>query len=439
MGQEESKPRGWMPKRIEKSRYEIAVQKLFLYCQLYRDRRQSEVKGKEKALLELLKRPKRTKEDEASKVQSIIVDLNYIKASNVVLRFCEILKDRSFEVISNQGDPTRIADLLPYIESLIWATRRLNLNQVSEFQQLIYDCYGPNIMDNIERSTRIDNELKDCFKTTLPTPWDINEYFVKFAANYNFDIAEINKVGHNIGGLPPRPELNPFQGGPQFGNGGFPGGPGGFPGGPGGFPGGPGGFPGGPGGFPGGPGGFPGGPGGFPSGPGGFPGGPGGFTAPGGFNPGFPPNNFNPQPVDLNPFANGGFGTNQPNQFHAPAPSAPLQPQPFVPVGNTVQPTNSFQGLPGAGQVEQPKPQIQAPPPPVFEAPPFQQPGNSAPAPFMVPQAGPVATSMGGQGVYNDVPTFTKYQIDAPPGNPQPGNAPNDLEERVRRMRQGGL
>jgi hypothetical protein len=159
---------------------------------LYTGRRQGEVKSKEKLILELLNRPKRNKDEEISKAQSVVADLNYIKASNIVKRFCDILKDRTFEIVSNQGDASKIPELVPYIESVVWASRRLNLSQVAEFTTLVQDCFGPEVLTNIERSTNIDLELRECFKNVIPSPWEVNNYWITFAEKYNISIQKIS-------------------------------------------------------------------------------------------------------------------------------------------------------------------------------------------------------------------------------------------------------
>jgi len=43
-----------------------------------------------------------------------------LNACNIILRFAEILKDRSMQIVQARGKPEAIADLMPFIESIIW-------------------------------------------------------------------------------------------------------------------------------------------------------------------------------------------------------------------------------------------------------------------------------------------------------------------------------
>jgi len=55
----------------------------------------------------------RQKEDEYHRASSIVSDLNWIKACNIVCRYCEILKDRAIHIIEARGHPELLKDLMP--------------------------------------------------------------------------------------------------------------------------------------------------------------------------------------------------------------------------------------------------------------------------------------------------------------------------------------
>jgi len=66
--------------------------------------------------------------DELHKASSIVSDMKYINGCNIVIRYCNIIKDRSLLICESVGKPDNIKELLPFIESVIWAAKHLNLN-----------------------------------------------------------------------------------------------------------------------------------------------------------------------------------------------------------------------------------------------------------------------------------------------------------------------
>lgn len=70
---------------------------------------------------------------------------------------------------------------MPYIESIIWSTKPLNLAILSEFNSAMGDYFGQKIYDDVKKSEKVDKELKECFKDLLPKPEDINTYFIQFS------------------------------------------------------------------------------------------------------------------------------------------------------------------------------------------------------------------------------------------------------------------
>eukprot|EP01016_Furgasonia_blochmanni_P008894 TRINITY_DN13675_c0_g1_i2.p1 TRINITY_DN13675_c0_g1~~TRINITY_DN13675_c0_g1_i2.p1 ORF type:complete len:425 (-),score=49.06 TRINITY_DN13675_c0_g1_i2:37-1311(-) len=190
-----------------------------LYAQLEANRKKGELKAKEKTLVDMIKKPKRSKEDEYAKAQSIVMDRKFVRASEILMRYCEFLKDRSLLISQSQDDFSRIADLLPYLESVLWASKFMNLQPLSEFQNLIIRHFGPQIIESADSGVRVDQELKKCIKTLTPNPIEMNEYFLDFCERNSIDLCFFNQAGHNISNTPPPafpPSLPP--GGPNSGS-----------------------------------------------------------------------------------------------------------------------------------------------------------------------------------------------------------------------------
>ena len=194
MGSEPSKK---LDKTQEKQKFEIVCIKVKSYLELQRDRKQNEVSGKEKLLIKMINQPTRSKFDEFHKASSIVTDSNFVKACNIVLRFIEILRDRSMHIIESKGTPDKIEDLMPLIESICWSTQRLNLDSLKDFQQLMLNFYGPKVFESLKKSTRVDPDLIACFKNIIPTQEEVRNYMLSFSERTGLSLDQINQAGHN--------------------------------------------------------------------------------------------------------------------------------------------------------------------------------------------------------------------------------------------------
>ena len=190
-------PKRFDPK-AEKQKFEITCIKVRSYLELQRDRRQNSANSKEKFLIQMFNSPTRSKQDEVQKASSIITDLNFVKACNIIIRFCDILKENSLRVMEARSQSSKIENLMPYIESVCWSAKPLNLSCIVEFQSQMVYFFGADISESIQKSAKVDPDLKACFKDLLPTPMDINEYIVHFSARIGIPLTQINACGHEF-------------------------------------------------------------------------------------------------------------------------------------------------------------------------------------------------------------------------------------------------
>jgi hypothetical protein len=198
----------------DKRKFEIACLKTKAYLEVYRDKRQNSASSKEKHLLQCLSLPTRSKQDEVQKAMTIIGDLNYVKACNIVIRNCEILRDNSMHIIDSRGRPDRIPKLLPCVDTVCWAAKPLNLLCIGELTALIDDFFGKGYLEAYQKGERVDQELKDCFKDVIPTPIAINDYFVNLSDKNGFPLESINRAGHEFARTQTLPSQNnyyPYQ------------------------------------------------------------------------------------------------------------------------------------------------------------------------------------------------------------------------------------
>lgn len=72
----------------------------------------------------------------------------------------------------------------PYIEGIIWSSDKLNVKEIHEFNQLIFQHFGMETYKRLQHFNMVDQELKACFATIEPTPREIKEYLDKFLTRY---------------------------------------------------------------------------------------------------------------------------------------------------------------------------------------------------------------------------------------------------------------
>lgn len=106
-----------------------------------------------------MSKKRRNQKDEYIKGSSIVSDQSFIDACNIVMRFCDILKDKSINICESKGDHTKIQQIVPYLVSVIWAGKPLNIPVFNEFYKLMTDFYGPSVTTCVEGNHQIDTEL----------------------------------------------------------------------------------------------------------------------------------------------------------------------------------------------------------------------------------------------------------------------------------------
>jgi len=101
-------------------------------------------------MLQLLNRKSRNQKDEYIKGSSIVSDQSFIDACNITLRFIDILKDKSINIVECKGDHSRIAEVIPYLISVLWAGKPLNIPAFGELYNMMYAYFGPNVQVCLE-------------------------------------------------------------------------------------------------------------------------------------------------------------------------------------------------------------------------------------------------------------------------------------------------
>merc|ERR1712232_191582 len=121
--------------------------------------------------------------------------LKYIRGTNEVLKHLKILKEQALNIESSFNNRKPISpELLPMINTVVWSTKRLNLQQINEFNNLVMMYVDPQIIQNVEHSSYVDLLLKNYFTNLLPNPLETQEYLKDFCNRNNIDTNELYTV-----------------------------------------------------------------------------------------------------------------------------------------------------------------------------------------------------------------------------------------------------
>lgn len=207
MGAEQPKNR---PPVLDSFKFQNICQKVYYHVELQRDRRINQLQGREKNIKELMSKGQhRNIHDEMAAATSAITDLNYVKACNIVMRYCELLKDRSILVAGCRGDWTKIHDLMPFIESIVWASGHLNISTIKEFSDMVSLYFGTEFQRSIAARQRVDQDLVKMFQNILPNADEVQAYFIEFIKRQSLDPTLLHELGMGEAPAPSPPYYPP--------------------------------------------------------------------------------------------------------------------------------------------------------------------------------------------------------------------------------------
>jgi hypothetical protein len=213
-----------LPKPVDKDRVDIILKQVFFAAQLSRDKRKGMLVMREKEMLYMLTQPveQRSREHEFQKASSIVNDIKVVMALELIMKYSDILKDYQSILLFSQHSVYKIQELVPYIDSLIFAGQRVNLEYLKELQDLFIDLFGENEYYKITNGDKILQEVKDLFSSILPAENEVKSYLVDLCNRHAFDIKILNDVGHGIyDDRPPNPGAGGNWGGGNGGGGGM--------------------------------------------------------------------------------------------------------------------------------------------------------------------------------------------------------------------------
>lgn len=167
--------------------YEIVCAKVAAHGALERDRKITELQKGEGHLAELFGATYKNSAAIISQANECLVIFRYIKGSNIVLRNVNLLKDQSLNIEEMYKTHRPLGELEALVYTVVWATNRLNLRVIQEFNNLMRLYFDPAIFGKVENSMLVDLELQKNFKTMIPGPLETNEYLEQFCKRKSID------------------------------------------------------------------------------------------------------------------------------------------------------------------------------------------------------------------------------------------------------------
>lgn len=185
MGGKSTKPK----KMLKKFDIEIVCKKVYHHLNLIRDRKIGELKERERKLRDEIKKGRVDYHDVIVEMIHIVNLFKYITASTTVMRYCEMVQDRSMSIVDacRSKNLKPISDLETYFQGIIWSSDKLNLTTIREFNQLVFVNFGPEIFKEMQSFSKVDKNLRECFATVEPLPNEIKAYLEQFCNRYDID------------------------------------------------------------------------------------------------------------------------------------------------------------------------------------------------------------------------------------------------------------
>ena len=181
--------------KFNRHNYEITAAKVYQYVELNRNKKIQELQKLEAKLKEMFNTKQANSESIKQLGSECVTLLKFIKSSNIVLRNLNVLKEQSINIEEsvNSRQPFSL-ELVPLVHTIVWSTTRLNLQQISEFNNLVIMYVDPQVLRNVEQSPSVDLELKNYFKDLLPNPLETQEYLEQFCKRNKIDTFELYSV-----------------------------------------------------------------------------------------------------------------------------------------------------------------------------------------------------------------------------------------------------
>ncbi|CAD8069966.1 unnamed protein product [Paramecium sonneborni] len=189
----------------------IMIDQLQKYANLNKEKQANEGLQWELQLQQMLHNTQRDKDLEYQLFSKLCQKLKYLETMDFIILHSQILLDQTHVIVRSQGQTQSVQHLIVYIESIIYASQKLNFDRAQQFNNYFqfYFKLDPNDLK------KVSPEIMNLHKTPIPSSSEINEYVKKFAQKYGFSQNQINFAGHQFqieDQNPPQNQISPnFQ------------------------------------------------------------------------------------------------------------------------------------------------------------------------------------------------------------------------------------
>lgn len=123
---------------------EITSSKVYQHLLIIRDRKINELATWELDLKDWMKKYWLSYSEISGDVSSLVNLFKYIKATKIVMRYCNVLKEHSIKIADacNKKNYETLHELIIYFEGIVWSSSKLNLSYINEFTRLIENFFG---------------------------------------------------------------------------------------------------------------------------------------------------------------------------------------------------------------------------------------------------------------------------------------------------------
>jgi uncharacterized protein YpuA (DUF1002 family) len=181
-GQSKSKgKKGSVPRytgKIDKFELDVCLQNIKFTGELHQGRRKGDINRKEKELIALVSRERkdRDKTVEFEKARSIVYDSKLVAAYGYIQTYCGILKDHQMEITNSNGDYTKVQELFPYVESVIWGCQKVSLEPGNKLIEFLMKAYGFEYVQEVNKFEYVNKELRELFSSMSPSDLETKNY-----------------------------------------------------------------------------------------------------------------------------------------------------------------------------------------------------------------------------------------------------------------------
>lgn len=161
---------------------EIMLNKLIQHLILARDRKLNEIALKEQELRTAMTIGWKTDKDVFFDIVDLVNSVKHVKAITIITSHCPLLRNNSMRIVDalKSNKLSKISDLEPILQNLIWTSVRLDLVCLHEFTNFVKNNFGAGILKEIQRFDKIHKELLECFSKAEPDPVEIIVYLEAF-------------------------------------------------------------------------------------------------------------------------------------------------------------------------------------------------------------------------------------------------------------------